>query len=126
MWPPRGAASWWPATKNATALASSRAQLQDLGQGIRPRRLTVGGLRPALEELARQSTIPVHVEVPDGRFAPALELVAYFVCSEALANIAKHAHAKQVRVALVASASDLQVVIADDGVGGADGRHAVG
>jgi signal transduction histidine kinase len=107
-------------------VASSRAQLQDLGQGIRPRTLTAGGLRPALEELARQSTIPVRVEVPGGRFAPAIELVAYFVCSEALANIAKHAHAKQVRVALVASASDLRVVIADDGVGGADRRHAAG
>jgi signal transduction histidine kinase len=107
-------------------VASSRAQLQDLGQGIRPRTLTAGGLRPALDELARQSTIPVHLEVPDGRLAPALELVAYFVCSEALANIAKHAHARQVHIALVASANDLEVVIADDGVGGADGRHAAG
>ena len=107
-------------------VASSRAQLQDLGQGIRPRALTAGGLRPALDELARQSAIPVDVAVPEGRFTPALELVAYFVCSEALANIAKHAHASQARVTLLASERDLTVVIVDDGVGGADARHATG
>jgi signal transduction histidine kinase len=107
-------------------VASSRAQLQDLGQGIRPRALTSGGLRPALDELARQSAIPVDIAVPEGRFSPALELVAYFVCSEALANIAKHARASQARVTLLASERDLTVVIADDGVGGADARHASG
>jgi signal transduction histidine kinase len=107
-------------------VATSRAQLQDLGQGIRPRTLTAGGLRPALGELARGSTVLVHVEVPEGRFAPAVELVAYFVCSEALANIAKHAQATQVHITLVASDRELRVVVDDDGVGGADARHAAG
>ena len=107
-------------------IATSRAQLQDLGQGIRPRTLTSGGLRPALGELAAQALVPVDVDVPEGRFAPALELVAYFVCSEALANIAKHAHAERARIALVASDQDLRVVVDDDGVGGADGLHGAG
>ena len=84
-------------------MAISRAQLQDLAQGIRPRTLTTGGLRPALAELARQSNAAVEVEAPDVRFAPALELVAYFVCSEALANVAKYADASHARVAVVAS-----------------------
>jgi signal transduction histidine kinase len=107
-------------------VASGRAQLQDLAQGIRPRTLTAGGLRPALAELARESSVPVDVEVPDGRFVPALELVAYFVCSEALANIAKHAHATRGRIALVASERELRVLVDDDGVGGADARHGSG
>lgn len=107
-------------------VATSRAQLRDLGQGIRPRTLTQGGLRPALAELASHSAVPVVVDVPGDRFAPALELVAYFVCSEALANIAKHARAARVRIAVAASDRDLRVVIDDDGVGGADGRHAAG
>ena len=107
-------------------VATSRSLLEDLGQGIRPRTLTAGGLRPALQELVGQATVLVDVDVPAGRFAPALELVAYFVCSEALANIAKHAHAERVRVELVASDRQVRIVIEDDGVGGADGRHAEG
>jgi signal transduction histidine kinase len=107
-------------------VATSRAQLQDLAQGIRPRALTAGGLRPSLAELARQSSVPVEVEVPDSRFAPALELVAYFVCSEALANVAKHAHAARVRIEVTASDHELRVLVDDDGVGGADARHGAG
>jgi signal transduction histidine kinase len=107
-------------------VATSRAQLRDLAHGIRPRTLTAGGLRPALAELAAQSTVAVDVEVPGGRFAPPLELVAYFVCSEALANIAKHADAARVRVEVVASTRELRVLVADDGVGGADVRQGAG
>jgi signal transduction histidine kinase len=107
-------------------LATSRTQLRDLGQGIRPRTLTAGGLRPALAELAGQSAVAVEVDAPDERFAPAVELVAYFVCSEALANIAKHAQAERVRITLVVFDHELRLVIDDDGVGGADGRHGEG
>jgi signal transduction histidine kinase len=107
-------------------VATSRAQLQDLAQGIRPRALTAGGLRPALAELAGQSNVPVEVEVPDRRFAPSLELVAYFVCSEALANVAKHAAAARVRLAVVPSDGELRVIVDDDGIGGADALHGAG
>jgi signal transduction histidine kinase len=107
-------------------VATSRAQLQDLAHGIRPRTLTAGGLRPALAELAGQSSVPVDLDVPDGRFAPSLELVAYFVCSEALANIAKHADAARVRIAVAGSDRELRVLVADDGIGGADASHGAG
>ena len=107
-------------------LVTSRAQLQDLAQGIRPRTLTTGGLRPALAELARQSNAAVVVAAPDVRFAPALELVAYFVCSEALANIAKHADARRVHIAVTASPQELRVSVDDDGVGGADAGRGSG
>ena len=107
-------------------MATTRVQLQEFAQGVRPRRLTDGGLRPALAELAEQSSVAVEVEVPDGRFAPARELVAYFVCSEALANVAKYADASRVRVTVVASEDELWVRVADDGVGGADARRGSG
>ena len=64
--------------------------------------------------------------MPDGRFAPAQELVAYFVCSEALANVAKYAGASQARVTVVASEHELRVRVGDDGVGGADARRGSG
>ena len=107
-------------------LATTRVQLQEFGQGIRPRLLTDGGLRPALAELARHSSVPVELEVPDGRFAPAQVLVAYFVCSEALANVAKYANASAARVTVVAAEDALRVRVGDDGVGGADARRGSG
>jgi signal transduction histidine kinase len=107
-------------------VATSRAQLRDLAHGIRPRTLTEGGLHPALAELARQSSVPVDLDVPDRRFAPALELAAYFVCSEALANVVKHAGASRVRVTVAAAEQRLRVLVTDDGVGGADARNGVG
>jgi signal transduction histidine kinase len=107
-------------------MATTRVQLQQFAQGVRPRTLTDGGLRPALAELAQQSSVPVEVDVPDGRFPPAHELVAYFVCSEALANVAKYADASQARVTVVASKDALWVRVADDGVGGADALRGSG
>jgi signal transduction histidine kinase len=101
-------------------------QLQEFAQGIRPRALTDGGLRPALTELAERSSVPVEVDVPAGRLAPAHELVAYFVCSEALANVAKYAGASQARVTVLASEHELRVLVSDDGVGGADARRGSG
>jgi signal transduction histidine kinase len=107
-------------------VAASRVQLQEFAQGIRPRALTDGGLRPALTELAERSSVPVDLDVPAVRFASAHELVAYFVCSEALANVAKHAGASQARITLFALESRLQILVADDGVGGADVRLGSG
>jgi signal transduction histidine kinase len=64
--------------------------------------------------------------VPDRRSPPAQELVAYYVCSEALANVAKYADASRVRVGVVATDAELRVVVRDDGVGGADARRGSG
>jgi signal transduction histidine kinase len=107
-------------------VASSRVQLQEFARGIRPRALTEGGLRAALTELAERSAVPVELDVPATRFAPAHELVAYFVCSEALANVAKYAGASHARVTVLASTHRIRVLIGDDGVGGADARRGSG
>jgi signal transduction histidine kinase len=79
-----------------------------------------------LTELARTSSVPVEVDVPAGRFAPAQELVAYFVCSEALANVVKYARASHAHVTVSASENRLRVLVSDDGVGGADVRRGSG
>jgi signal transduction histidine kinase len=68
----------------------------------------------------------VDVQAPDSRFAPAVELAAYFVCSESLANVAKHAGASRVHVAVAHSEQRLRVLVEDDGVGGANARHGAG
>jgi signal transduction histidine kinase len=101
-------------------------RLREFAQGIRPRLLDDGGLPAALAELAEQSSVPVDVDVPDRRFAPAQELVAYYLCSEALANVAKYARASHVRVEVAATDAVLRVVIHDDGIGGADARRGSG
>jgi signal transduction histidine kinase len=66
------------------------------------------------------------VDAPRRRFAPAVEATAYFVCSEALANVAKHAEASRATVMLEANADRLRAEIADDGVGGAEPSRGSG
>ena len=95
-------------------------RLQEFAQGIRPRLLDDGGLPAALAELVEHSSVPGDLDVPDRRFPPAEELVAYYVCSEALANVAKYAAASHVHVEVTATEGELRVVIRDDGIGGAD------
>jgi signal transduction histidine kinase len=101
-------------------------RLREFAQGIRPRLLEEGGLPAALAELVEQSSVPVDVDVPDRRFPPAQELVAYYVFSEALAKVAKYAHASHVGVEVAATEAKVRVVIRDDGIGGADARGGSG
>jgi signal transduction histidine kinase len=87
----------------------------------------VGGLGPALRTLARRSPVPVDVDLQDGlRLPERLEVAAYYVVSEALTNVAKHAHASVVHVGLKAQDSIAELAIRDDGVGGADPARGTG
>ena len=95
-------------------------EIHDLARGIHPRTLTEGGLAPALAELAATVPAAVSVEAPGERFPPALEVAAYFVCAEALANITKYAHAQHAAVGVRQVDGWLRVAISDDGIGGAD------
>src|SRR5439155_1622476 len=65
-------------------------ELHELARGIHPHTLTESGLAAALAELSATAPIEVSVAAPGGRFAPEVEAAAYFVCAEALANVAKH------------------------------------
>jgi len=111
------------ATTLAAAEGEVRAALADLHELVRathPRALRAGGLAPALTELAARMPEPVIVQAPSGRFVPVMETTLYFVCSEALTNVAKHAGATSATVDLTASDGWLRLVVVDDGIGGAD------
>jgi signal transduction histidine kinase len=101
-------------------LRAARVELSELARGIHPPALATGGLAAALPELARRAQIPVDVHV-DGRRGPeAVEAAAYFVCAEALANVAKYAQASRASVHVAHHDARLEVAVSDDGVGGAD------
>lgn len=95
-------------------------ELRELARGIHPAVLAQHGLAGAVESLAERAPVPVEiVEVPEQRFDPVVELTAYLVLSEALANIGKHAAASQARIAVRHRAGMLELEALDDGVGGA-------
>ena len=97
------------------------AEVRELARGLHPAVLTEAGLGPALEALARRSNVPVAVAVDlQGRLPPPIEATAYFVVSEALANVAKHAGASRASIDARTRDDILRLEIADDGRGGAD------
>ena len=95
-------------------------ELRDLARGIHPAILTNRGLPAALTDLAARATVPVEVvAAPTERLPDQVEAAAYFVVSECLANIAKHSQATYATVAVSPQDGQLDVVVTDDGVGGA-------
>jgi PAS domain S-box-containing protein len=111
----------------ATGMVDAAEELQELSRGIHPAIVSSGGLGPALRTLARRSAIPVELDLgTDTRLPEPIEVAAYFVASEAMANTAKHAHASQIDVALATVNSSLVLSIRDDGIGGADPARGSG
>ncbi len=108
------------------ALAALRATVR----GIHPRVLTERGLPAAINEIADRSPVPVSVNLQIAeRLPPPIENAAYFVVSEALTNIARHAHASRAQVAAWVEAGErrhLVLSVTDDGVGGADPARGSG
>jgi signal transduction histidine kinase len=70
--------------------------------------------------------VPVTLEVPERRFDPSVEAAAYYVVSEALANVTKHARAESMSVRISEEGGRLRVEVADDGAGGADPARGSG
>lgn len=97
------------------------AELRELARGIHPAILTEAGLAPAVRSLVDRAAVPTSFEeaVP-GRLPAPVEVAAYFVVSEALANVGKHARAGSARVTLTVVGDALTVEVRDDGCGGAD------
>src|SRR5712671_6597594 len=111
----------------AAELAGVIDELREISRGIHPAILSSAGLRPALRALGRRSAVPVDIDVRiDGRLPEPVEVAAYYVVSEMLANAAKHARASVVEVAAEASGGTLRVRVRDDGGGGADPRRGSG
>jgi signal transduction histidine kinase len=105
----------------AAGLADAAAELQEFSRGIHPAILSEGGLGPALRSLARRSAVPVDLAVTtNARYPEPVEIAAYYVASEALANAMKHAQASHVGISLATRQSSLLLSIRDDGIGGAD------
>jgi len=108
-------------TEADTELMTGLDELRSLARGIHPAVLTDEGLAAALASLARRATVPVEISsVPEERLAAPVEAAAYFVASEALANVAKHAHASSVTITVTRANGWVSLEVADDGVGGAD------
>lgn len=99
---------------------AANEQLRDLAHGIMPGALARGGLHAAVESLRAHVPLTLDAEVLVDRLPERAELTAYFVISEALTNVVKHAGARRARVRAVLDADRLQVEISDDGHGGAD------
>jgi signal transduction histidine kinase len=108
-------------------LVRAREELHRLARGIHPRELSEHGLASALAALAGDFPIPVELSVCDGAAPEGVESCAYFVCSEALSNVAKYASASRVRISVTVSAGGgIAVEIEDDGIGGVDPAAGTG
>ena len=102
-------------------------ELRNLARGIHPAVLTDRGLDAALSSLAARSPVPVRLDVRLAERPPAsVEATAYFVVAEALTNAARYANASAVDVRVERAADTLRVIVADDGVGGAEARAGGG
>jgi signal transduction histidine kinase len=96
------------------------SELREFIRGLYPAVLNDRGLDAALSGLAARAPLPVrlHVDVPRPA-SPSVEAVAYFIVSEALTNVAKHAKATRAEVTVMRSADVLRIAVTDDGSGGA-------
>jgi signal transduction histidine kinase len=105
----------------ADELTAATEELRELARGLHPPVLADRGLVPALEALANRAPVPVTVEADEAERAPEnVEAAAYFVVSEALTNVARHAEATEAVVRVARRDGLLFVEIEDDGAGGAD------
>ena len=114
-----------PAVRRSLDRASEEAlaalaELRDLALGIHPLILTESGLGEAVESLADRTSVDVAVDIGSERYSPAVEGAAYFVISEALANVTKYAKATKATVKVRGLDDHLSIEVDDDGIGGAD------
>ncbi|MGW0361948.1 sensor histidine kinase [Streptomyces sp. NPDC002990] len=115
---PEGAAAMVDEAHGEVKLALR--ELRDLARGIHPAVLTDRGLDAALSSVASRCVVPVKVAVDlPARPAEAIEGIAYFVVSELLQNVSKHAGARGAGVEVWRAGARLLIRVSDDGRGGA-------
>jgi PAS domain S-box-containing protein len=108
-------------------LDSALAELRELAHGLHPMILTQRGLRPALEQLAARSPVPVVLHgTPPERLPESVEAAAYYVVAESLTNVAKHSAASAAEVTVRCERGAARVEVRDDGRGGADAGGGTG
>jgi signal transduction histidine kinase len=110
-----------------TEIAVSLAELRDLARGLHPAVVSDHGLAVAVESLVARAPVPVRLMIDlDGRVGEDVEVAAYYVVCESLANIGKHACAASASVRLARHDGRIEVEVVDDGVGGADTERGTG
>ena len=108
-------------TEARLGIGEALQELRDLARGIHPPVLADRGLGAAVATLADRSALPVDVSVAvDERPPPAVESAAYFVVAEAIANAGKHSGASRIAVGIARRGDRLELIVEDDGRGGAD------
>jgi signal transduction histidine kinase len=108
-------------------VATSLQELRELARGIHPAVVTGHGLRIALEQLVALAPVPVRLNVAvDERLPEAVEVAAYYLVSESLANVGKYARASAASVDVSRANGQVVVEIKDDGIGGADTERGSG
>jgi signal transduction histidine kinase len=102
-------------------IAASLEELREVARGIHPAVVSGHGLEVALEQLVARASVPIRLTVKvDERLPEALEVAAYYLVSESLANVGKYAQASSATVEIRRSDGELVVEVVDDGIGGAD------
>ena len=108
-------------------IALSLEELRAVARGIHPAVLSGHGLEVALESIAARAPLPVRLSVDlEKRLPERVEVAAYYVVSESLTNVAKHAHAQDATVSVAQTSGRILVEVVDDGVGGADTERGSG
>ena len=111
----------------ADELRGAITDLRELARGIHPALLEDEGLPAAVTALARRASLPVDTRFElAGRLPRHIEATAYFFVAEALTNATRHAHANRADVVIRADGDMLELVVEDDGVGGADAARGTG
>jgi signal transduction histidine kinase len=111
----------------ADGLGTALDELREVSRGIHPAILSEAGLGPALEALARRSAVPVELDLNLGpRLGEHIEAAGYYIASEAITNVAKHAQASVIDMRVNGCDGALTLSVSDDGVGGADPSHGSG
>jgi signal transduction histidine kinase len=108
-------------------IALSLEELRGVARGIHPAVVSGHGLAVALESLAARAPVPVQLTVEtEGRVPETVEVAAYYVVCESLANVGKHAQATSATVEVARRNGEIVVEVVDDGVGGADSERGTG
>jgi signal transduction histidine kinase len=108
-------------------ISTSLDELRTIARGLHPAVVSGHGLRVALDTLVAKASVPVTLSTDiDGRLDEAIEVAAYYVVSESLANVGKHAQASTATVSVERRNGNLVVEVTDDGVGGVDTEHGSG
>jgi signal transduction histidine kinase len=108
-------------------IVTSLEELRAVARGLHPAVVSAHGLEIALEQLAARAAVPVQLSVEvDGRLPERVEVAVFYIVSESLANIGKHASATSAVVDVARTSGQVVVEVTDDGVGGADTERGSG